>query len=241
MAQCRNCMSPLEGPYCAVCGQKDIDLERPLRELIGEITRETFDLDGRAWLTAKTLFLRPGLLTKEFLAGKRQSYTPPLRLYLFISVAFFVLMAWVASQGLMLEQGQLSDLDAAVQARFMSDELPRLMFVLLPVFAVFLKALFWRRLYFDHLIYSVHFHSAAYVVLALMLPAEKVSGDSLPALALQVVLLTYLIAYLVISLRRVYATTLIGASAKAAALFLAYSAVISGVIEAVSSFQIISD
>lgn len=241
MAQCRNCGSRLEGPYCAVCGQKNIDLERPLQELIGEIARETFDLDGRAWLTVKTLFLRPGHLTKEFLAGKRRSYTPPLRLYLFISVTFFVLMAWVASQGLMLEQGQSPELDAAVQARFMSDELPRLMFLLLPVFALFLKALFPRRLYFDHLIYSVHFHSAAYVVLALMLPAERVSGDNLAALALQVVLLSYLIVYLVVSLRQVYATSWIGASAKAAALFVAYFAVVSGLIEAVSSFQIISD
>jgi len=144
--RCRNCDSVLTDTFCAACGQKDLDLERPLTQLIGEIIREAFDLDGRAWRTARTLFRHPGLLTSEYLAGKRRLYTPPLRLYLAISVSFFVLMAWAASAGVLLEPGQTVADDAAVQARFMSDDLPRLMFILLPAFAVLLKAALWRRL-----------------------------------------------------------------------------------------------
>ncbi len=241
MTHCKNCESPLEGPYCPMCGQKDVDLERPLRELVGEIVNETFDVDGRAWRTVKTLFLRPGLLTSEFLAGKRRVYTPPLRLYLFISVSFFVLMAWVASQGLLLELGQSPGPEADVQARFMSDELPRLMFVLLPVFALLLKAFFSKRLYFEHLIFSVHLHSATYVILGLMLPLERVSADSWPALIAQVALFAYLIIYLIIALRRVYGTTRTGAAVRAVAILLGYMMAVSGLIEANSTFLIISD
>jgi hypothetical protein len=241
MAQCKNCESQFSGSYCPTCGQKDVDLERPMRELVGEVVKETFDLDGRAWRTVKTLFLHPGLLTSEFLAGKRRAYTSPLRLYLFISVSFFILMAWVASQGMLLELGQSPGPDAAMQARFMSDELPRLMFVLLPVFALLLKIFFSRRLYFDHLIFSVHLHSAAYVVLALMLPLERVSTNSWPALILQVALFAYFIIYLIVSLRRVYRTTWIGATVRAVAILFGYMIAVSGLIEANSSFQIISD
>ena len=48
----------------------------------------------------------------------------------------------------------------------MSDQMPRLMFLLLPVFALLLKAFFRDRLYFDHLIFSLHLHSAAFVISA---------------------------------------------------------------------------
>lgn len=241
MTRCKNCDAPISGSFCSECGQKVVNLERPFRELLREIVKETFDLDGRAWRTVKTLFLHPGLLTSEFLAGRRRKYTPPLRLYLFVSVSFFVIMAWVAGQGLLLEQGQTAERDALLQARFMSDDLPRLMFVLLPVFAVLLKLLFFRRLYFDHLIFSIHLHSAAYIVLALMLPIEGAAGTQWPALVAQVVLLIYLLVYMIVSLHRVYMTTWIGASARTLAILFGYMILISSLIEATSSFRIISD
>ena len=212
-----------------------------MSELVSEIAKETFDVDGRAWRTIKTLFLRPGQLTCDFLAGRRKMYTPPLRIYLFISVSFFVVMAWVARQGILLGPSDSPRDDAAVQAQFMSDDLPRLMFVLLPVFALILKGLFRRRLYFDHLIFSVHLHSAAYVILAAMLPFERIAETNVAAMLLQVVLLAYFLFYVVAALRRVYAITWIGAIARFAVLFFAYLIVVSGLIEATSTFLIISD
>lgn len=129
MTHCRNCQTEIDSAYCPTCGQQDVDLERPIRSLIGDVVKETFELDGRAALTIKTLFRYPGMLTEEFLAGRRRTYTPALRLYLVISISFFVLVAWVAQSGLLLAPGQDPGFDAALQARFMSDDLPRLMFV----------------------------------------------------------------------------------------------------------------
>jgi hypothetical protein len=60
-------------------------------------------------------------------------------------------------------------------------------------------------------------------------------------MALQISLLVYFMAYLVISLRRVYSTTWIGAAARSLAILFAYMIVVSGLIEATSSFLIISD
>jgi len=241
MTQCRNCQTTLEGVFCPNCGQKDVNLERALGELVGEVLRETLDVDGRAWRTARTLFLHPGKLTVEYLLGRRRSYSPPLRLYLVISVSFFVLMAWLANRGVLLDAGQERQVDAATQAQFLSDELPKLMFVLLPVFALLIKAVFWRRLYFDHLIFSVHLHSAAYVILALMLPLEQIAGKHWLPLVLQVVVFGYFLSYIVISLRRVYGASWLVSSAKSLAVLAGYMVIVSIVIENTSSFLILAD
>ena len=241
MKQCRNCQTTLEGTYCPNCGQKDVDLERALGELVGEVLRETLDVDGRAWRTVRTLFVSPGALTSEYLLGRRRSYTPPLRLYLAISVSFFVLMAWFASEGVLLDAGQTVQLDAATQAQFLSTELPKLMFVLLPVFALLIKALFWRRLYFDHLIFSVHLHSAAYVILALMLPLEQSAGEHWIPLLLQLIVVGYFLSYIVISIRRVYGASWLMSSAKSLAVLVGYMMIVSMVIENTSSFLILAD
>jgi hypothetical protein len=214
MKHCRNCHAPIASAYCPECGQKDIDLQRPMTDLVRELLKETFEVDGRAFRTLRTLFLQPGTLTSEFLAGRRRAYSPPLRLYIVISVAFFVVAAWLARQGVLLDTGQSIDTDAPGQAQFLSDDLPRLMFVLLPIFAVLLKIATPSRLYFDHLIFSVHLHSAAYVVLALMLPLEHVP-HWLP-IGIQVLLFAYLLSY-------------------------AYLVVFSVVVEAASSLRILSD
>ena len=239
--QCSNCNTPLDGSFCSNCGQKNIDLERPVTQLIGEVLRETLDIDGRAFRTLRILFLQPGVLTQEFLAGRRRAFTPPLRLYLVISVSFFVLVAWLAARGILLDPGQKFDLDAASQSRFMSDELPRLMFVLLPAFAVLLKLAFWRRLYFDHLIYSIHLHSAAYVVLAFMLPMEQIASEHWLPMVAQVALLAYFVAYFTISLHRVYRSGWLAASLKSFAILIAYLGIVGGLIEASSNFLILSD
>ena len=241
MKRCRNCETTLDGEFCPACGQKYIDLERPFFSLLSETLSEAVDLDGRAFRTVKTLFRQPGRLTEEFLAGRRRTYTSPLRLYLFISVSFFILMAWVAARGLLLEHGQTIFADAPDQARFMSDQMPKLMFLLLPVFALMLKAVFPRRLYFDHLIHSVHLHCAAFVILAVMLPVEKIASENLPALMLQVTMLFYFIVYLLMSLRRVYSISWIQSIGRSTAVLFCYLVVFYLEIEGTSDFLIIYD
>jgi len=238
---CKNCQARLDGDYCASCGQRNVDLERPIWSLVGQVLRETFELDGRAALTVKTLFRHPGMLTYEFLAGRRRTYSPPLRLYLVISISFFVLFAWLAQTGVLLEPGQDPGFDAAIQARFLSDDLPRLMFVLLPVFALLLKIVYLERLYFDHLIFSIHLHSAAYVILAMMFPLEELANRHVGLMILQIVVFAYFLVYFVVALRRVYQSGWLSVALRSTFVLLAYMMLVSVVIENTSNFSIISD
>ena len=238
---CPNCNTPADALYCPNCGQKNIDLQRPLYELLKEVAYETFDLDGRALRTVVTLLRRPGVLTSEFLAGHRRRYTPPFRLYLVISLLFFFVATWLAGQGILLEQGQDPAALAAGQARFMSDELPRLMFVLMPVFALLLKIAFSNRFYLDHLIFSVHTHSAAYVVLGFMLPFEQLASQSPIALLIQVGLMLYLLFYFITAVHQVYRASWPVSAAKFGGVMLFYMAALSLTIETTSSLTILAD
>jgi hypothetical protein len=241
MVQCRNCQTSLDGSFCPNCGQKNIDLERPMSALIGDILKETFDLDGRASRTIRALILQPGFLTSEFLAGRRKAFTPPLRLYLVFSVSFFVLIAWLAGQGVLLAPGESVETDGAIQAQFMANELPRLMFVLLPIFAVLLKIVFFRRLYFDHLIFSLHLHSVAFVVLALMFPIEQLADVHWPLMVAQAVLLAAFMLYFVVALRVVYQSNWFVLLLKSVAILFGYMIVVSIAIEMTSNFLILGD
>jgi hypothetical protein len=237
MKRCDNCDTPMEASFCPQCGQKNIELERPLSALLGEVLRETFDLDGRAARTLWTLVRRPGLVTAEFLAGHRRRYTPPLRLYLVLSVLFFLVTAWIAELGILLNEGQTLEADALGQARFVADDLPRLMVVLLPLFALLLKAAYKRRFYFDHLIHSVHLHCIAYLLLAMMLPLEQAASQSIVLAMIQVILLGYLLSYLVISLHHVYQDGWLKTVAKAFGVFVGYLSLLFSSIQLISQYR----
>jgi hypothetical protein len=89
-ARCDNCGAAVSGHYCAACGQC---LEAPVQSLwhfTREATEDLTHTDSRLWHTLGALLFRPGYLTREFLAGRRARYLPPVRLYLVISVAFFL-------------------------------------------------------------------------------------------------------------------------------------------------------
>lgn len=89
---CSNCGASVQGHYCGQCGQR---LEHEIHS-VWHFTREaTEDLthaDSRLWGTIYALLFKPGLLTREFLDGRRVRYLPPLRLYLVLSVLFFLVL-----------------------------------------------------------------------------------------------------------------------------------------------------
>lgn len=87
---CENCGKPLSGEFCAACGQR----HEPHVLTLGHFASEAFEsvthADSRLWRTLGYLLVKPGFLSREFFNGKRARYLPPFRLYLVISVLFFV-------------------------------------------------------------------------------------------------------------------------------------------------------
>src|SRR5207302_1011535 len=78
------------GHYCPRCGQESHDLHRSLYGILGELLDTFAGWDGKIPATLWLMVRRPGGLTAEFLAGHRARYLRPLRLYLTMSVLFFI-------------------------------------------------------------------------------------------------------------------------------------------------------
>jgi hypothetical protein len=100
VSACLNCGSALTGAYCASCGQKATRPEPSLREFLHETTQELTHWDGKLATTLATLFGRPGILTRDFLNGRRARWLAPMRVYLICSLAFFAARSFVEVVGL---------------------------------------------------------------------------------------------------------------------------------------------
>ena len=226
--------------------------------------------------------LKPGFLTREFLDGKRASYLPPVRLYLVLSVIFFLLAATGGARVEMLGVQQndngstrvvISSVDPSAQpgeslgqrqaricgliqyhgwgstrvepamrkvcAQALADdgraaqealfhELPRAMFVFLPLLAALMKLLYWRprHYYVEHLLLLVHNHAFAFLVaiVSMLLRAALPAGvaDSIYVVLLRLALQIYLALYIYWSMRRVYGQSRLLTTAKFLVMSCAY-------------------
>jgi len=225
---CLNCGTPLVGPFCAECGQRDIPPYPSVRELAIDAFWELSGWDGRFATTVRALVRRPGMLTREFLEGRRARYISPLRLYLMASLVYFLLAA--AAPDVRLESGKTVFMGVRVSSTAPVDStpsraervaeaageaiekqqpltpeqravvleeiasapplmqpflrravedpagfkagilraFPRMLFVLLPVFAA-IVALFYRgRKYPEHLYFAIHLHAFFFLAFALV-------------------------------------------------------------------------
>jgi hypothetical protein len=211
-----------------------VPLSVTVHDFFHEFTHEMLHVDGRIAQSIRRLLLSPGFLTREYIQGRRAQWISPIRLYLVFSVIFFGLSALtgfrVGLSSAPREPGwnwTLGSRPAGVPASQEDDEakklgfenaaamqqeinrallawVPRVMFVLLPLFAS-LVALAYRRVdrnYLHHLIFALHVHAAWFAALALAKAVELASepiGRLLQALAI-----IFMVTYTVLAFRRVY-------------------------------------
>jgi len=90
---CTNCGDPTPGNFCRNCGQRKVEVQVSLRRMLMEALDDQFSLNSALPRTVGALFFRPGHLTREYMAGRIARYIPPFRLYLVVSVAFFVVLS----------------------------------------------------------------------------------------------------------------------------------------------------
>lgn len=88
---CLNCGTIVLGKYCHVCGQENVE---PKESFLGMVLHFFYDIthfDGKFFSTIKVLFRKPGLLTSEYVKGRRATYLNPIRMYVFTSAFFFLI------------------------------------------------------------------------------------------------------------------------------------------------------
>jgi hypothetical protein len=98
-ARCKNCGAVLLGRFCVNCSQAaDVHVPSTM-ELMHELLEGLTHSDSRLWRTLLLLWFKPGKLTQEFVAGRRVAYLPPFRLYLILSIIFFLIASFMHTNG----------------------------------------------------------------------------------------------------------------------------------------------
>lgn len=88
---CLNCNAAVQGKYCHVCGQENIEPKETAWHLVTHFFNDITHFDGKFFGTLKLLIIRPGFLSKEYMIGRRNSYLNPIRMYIFTSAFFFLI------------------------------------------------------------------------------------------------------------------------------------------------------
>ena len=91
-ANCHNCGALLQGNFCHNCGQSIEETNKPFKEFLFDILGSLYAFDLRFWNSIKLMFTHPAKLSEAYLQGKRMSFTPPFRMYFFVSFIFFYTM-----------------------------------------------------------------------------------------------------------------------------------------------------
>lgn len=112
--RCPNCEAPLADPpprFCPECGQETRVRAPTLGEFLQQFGGAYLSTEGALWRTLKLLLLKPGELTRQYLAGRRKHYVLPLRLYLTISVVVLLVLRLVTSAAIQADPKLVAQFD----------------------------------------------------------------------------------------------------------------------------------
>jgi hypothetical protein len=247
--ECLNCGTMLSGPFCFTCGQQASAPNPTFHDVVHELTHEFLHVDGRLFRSVKLLFTRPGFLTREYCQGRKAPYLAPLRLYLIFSVLFFAVAAYAPDRTTVtIEQGRGRTLNidglrisgAALLPEHVSDAelvervhraehdwLPKLNFVLVPIWAVFVWVVTRRerRHFPEHLYFALHVH-AAYFGLRAVGVVIRWAGGATTAGIWTLIAFALVAWYFVTAFHRVYEGTWWRATRRAFAVQASYLVVL---------------
>lgn len=87
---CLNCGATVQGRYCHVCGQENIEPKETFWHMFTHFFYDITHFDGSFFTTLKDLLFKPGFLSREYMLGRRKKYLHPVRMYVFTSAVFFL-------------------------------------------------------------------------------------------------------------------------------------------------------
>jgi hypothetical protein len=238
---CANCATALIGVHCHSCGQKKINandfaIKRFLARVAGDIT----DVESsKIFKTLRAMFTKPGLLTTEYLAGRRGNYIGPIKLYLTFSALYF-LFGWgtlaeirggasvrTARMPIVISVARKRGIDPAT----LTDKIHQktqtyasaLRFFSVLISGTFLAAFYFRlkKYYVEHLVFSLYYYAFDFFcksAFALLFIVTAAVGWKLPVLVLDLFYPVALV-YLLLALKRVYQQKWLITTVKAVPLF----------------------
>jgi|SRR5690554_311452 len=91
--ECLNCGQALDKSdrYCPYCSQKNSNKQLSAKDYFSEFIGSILVYDSRLRYTIRELLFKPGLVSKNYVAGQRLKYANPYRFFLSVSIIYFLL------------------------------------------------------------------------------------------------------------------------------------------------------
>jgi hypothetical protein len=270
-----NCGRQVQERFCTHCGQENTEPAESFGHLVSHFLQDVTHYDSKFFTSLKDLVFRPGFLTREYNAGRRMSYLNPIRMYVFISAVFFLVLfstkkedkapvkkanpqaliadtsrkqivtidadgadihvritgrkyarisqydsaqallpkanrddainRYIAHKTIRLQQEHPLD-EEIVVTQSIEHDIPKIMFVLLPLFALYVSWFYRRRehCYSQFAIFSLHFHSFIFILFLLDILVTLPLSGIYAFLIVSGVSALIVFAYLVAALRNAY-------------------------------------
>jgi uncharacterized protein DUF3667 len=250
------------GPFCSRCGQREIDYHQSFGTVFRDFLDSFLAFDGKVIQTLWLLLSRPGELTTRFLQGQQIRFLNPIRLYVSVSLVFFLVLHFAQPNAALVvvkgnapaghqanaaptEQtnGEDQQFEAKMIKKYGSEQefgshlaaefIERLQWMILicvPIYAGLLKLLYLRskRPYLAHLVYAFHLHSAFFVcaLVQTLLGAIATTAHLDWVKWLAGLLELWLIVYLFLAQKKVYAQSWGRTILKFFGLYAAYAVVL---------------
>lgn len=239
---CKSCGAELNNKFCSYCGEKKFDPHHDLSliKLAGNIIGILFNFDNKFLKTLKKLFVSPGSLKEDYIKGRWVLYMNPFELFFFASVIFYFLLP--STNAYYSEVAELNGklkfenvmryntenkliektvkynatkeqvVNAVIRQAISSSKV--FLFTILPVWALFLFALFHKSnpFYISHLIFSVHCFTFFMIAHMIYLYILSWFLHSIPIVYLMPLFLSFVI-YLFFAIRKFYQVKIIASAA----------------------------
>ena len=162
---CISCGHSFTGKFCNNCGEKVYSAkDKSIKHLLEEMFHFVTHFEGKFFTTARAMFTSPGLLSKDYCEGKRIKYYKPVSLF-FLLVVVYLLLPFPRGLNLPLDYvKKINDgfVEGTIKAKqekkgITYEELKVkyekksefvskfLLIIIIPIGALFLKLLFFRR------------------------------------------------------------------------------------------------
>ncbi len=117
---CLNCGTIVQGKYCHICGQENSIPKESFWSMVTHFFNDITHFDGKFFKTMGVLFKRPGYLSQEYVVGRRSRYLNPIRMYIFTSALFFLIIFSLFSTKKIF-QGNKSSLPSVANIEVLKD------------------------------------------------------------------------------------------------------------------------
>jgi hypothetical protein len=104
MIPCKNCNAEFDGKFCPYCGQKAKTGRITISQVAKDLQNQVVHVEQGFLYTLRELILRPGIMLRDFIAGKRVKHIKPVKFLVWATAISFLIVKLLGFQEHIINQ-----------------------------------------------------------------------------------------------------------------------------------------